>query len=224
MDFFDKKFRKHSNPYTYELMENAKKLSTPGKGILATDESNATIGLRFDSIGVENTLENRIGFRSMLFRTPGMGEYFSGCIMFDETARATDSVSGKTTIELLQERDILPGIKIDTGLKPIPFTNGENATMGLDVMADNAKEYYAMGIRFAKWRATIKIDAATGCPSDNAIREIAHGLARYGAICQEAGLVPIIEPETMWDGDHDINTCYKISDRVLQIVVQELKS
>lgn len=96
--------------------------------------------------------------------------------------------------------------------------------MGLDGMAERAKEYYDMGIRFAKWRATIKIDAANNCPSDNAIREIAHGLARYGAICQEAGLVPIIEPETMWDGDHDINTCYKISDRVLQIVVQELKS
>jgi hypothetical protein len=101
MAFFDKKFKKHSNEHVYELMENAKKLSTPGKGILATDESNFTIGLRLDSIGVDNTYENRIGFRSMLFRTPGMGEYFSGCIMFDETARATDEVSGKTTIALL---------------------------------------------------------------------------------------------------------------------------
>lgn len=167
MQFFDRKFLKSNNPFADEITTNAKKLGgSPGKGILATDESNYTIGIRFEGIGVENTMENRIGYRSMLYRTPGINQFFSGAIMFDETARATDSVSGKTTIELLQEADILPGIKIDIGLKEIPGTFGEVATQGLDNLPDKAKEYYELGIRFAKWRAVVKVDEANGCPSD----------------------------------------------------------
>jgi fructose-bisphosphate aldolase class I len=218
MDFFDKKFDYsiYKNKYAQEVIANAKKLGgTPGKGILATDESNYTIGLRFDGINVENTYENRIGYRSMLYRDPSVGEYFSGAIMFDETARATDPVSGKTTIKLLEEAGMLPGIKIDIGLKEIPGTFGEVATQGLDNITDKAKEYYEMGIRFAKWRAVIKIDEANECPTDQHIMEVAHSLARYGAACQHNGLVPIIEPEILMDGAHSIETCYKWSDKVL---------
>ena len=124
--------------------------------------------------------------------------------MFDETARATDEVTGKTNIQLLNEAGMLPGIKIDIGLKDILGTDGEKATVGLDDMGERAKMYYEMGIRFAKWRAVIKIDEKTGCPSDHAIMEISHSLARYGSLCQWNGLVPIIEPEVLMDGDHSI--------------------
>lgn len=122
-------------------------------------------------------------YRSMLYRDPKIGQYFSGAIMFDETARATDTVTGKTNIQLLDEAGILPGVKIDIGLKDIPGTDGEKATVGLDNLGEKAAEYYKLGVRFAKWRAVIKIDEATGCPSDQAIMEISHSLARYGALC-----------------------------------------
>ena len=225
MQFFDKKFdyKMTKNPYADEIVTNAKKLGgTPGKGILATDESNYTIGLRFEGIGVENTYENRTQYRSMLYREPKMGQYFSGAIMFNETARATDTVSGKSNIELLNEAGILPGIKIDIGLKDIPGTDGEKATVGLCDLNERAAEYYAMGIKFAKWRAVIKIDEETGCPSDRAIMEIAHSLARYGSVCQWHGLVPIIEPEVLMDGNHSIEKCFEVSDKVLKCVVGQL--
>jgi hypothetical protein len=223
MQFFDRKFNfsTTNNKFADELITNAKKLGgTAGKGILATDESNYTIGIRFEGVGVESTLENRTQFRSMLYRDPSVGEYFSGAIMFDETARATDTVSGKTNIQLINDAGMLPGIKIDIGLKEIPGTFGEVATQGLDNLPEKAAEYYEMGIRFAKWRAVIKIDEANGCPSNQHIMEIAHSLARYGACCQHAGLVPIIEPEVLMDGAHSIETCYKWSDIVLQKVVE----
>lgn len=227
MQHMDKKFdfSIYKNKFAEELITNAKRLGgQPGKGILATDESNYTIGLRFDTINVENTQEYRTQYRSMLYRDPSIGQYFSGAIMFDETARATDKVSGKTNIQLLNEAGVLPGIKIDIGLKEIPGTFGEVATQGLDNLPDKAKEYYDMGIRFAKWRAVVKIDEENGCPSDQHIMEIAHSLARYGACCQHNGLVPIIEPEILMDGSHDIETCYKWSDKVLQTVVGQLKA
>lgn len=227
MQHFDKKFgfSTTNNKFADELITNAKRLGgQPGKGILATDESNYTIGLRFEGVGVESNLENRTQYRSMLYRDPSIGKYFSGAIMFDETARATDKDTGKTNIQLLNEAGVLPGIKIDIGLKEIPGTFGEVATQGLDNLPDKAKEYYEMGIRFAKWRAVIKIDEANGCPSNQHIMEIAHSLARYGACCQHAGLVPIIEPEVLMDGAHSIETCYKWSDIVLQKVVEQLKA
>jgi len=177
MTHMDKKFDYsiYKNKFAEEVIANAKRLGgQAGKGILATDESNYTIGLRFDTINVENTQEFRTQYRSMLYRDPSMGQYFSGAIMFDETARATDKVSGKTNIQLLNEAGMLPGIKIDIGLKEIPGTFGEVATQGLDNLPDKAKEYYDMGIRFAKWRAVIKIDEENDCPSDQAIMEIAH--------------------------------------------------
>ena len=181
ISFFDKKFGNplSQNPYVEEIMKNAKFLASPGKGILATDESNKTIGLRFETVGVENTYENRTQYRSMLYRNEKVGEYLSGAIMYDETARATDTVTGKTNIKLLNDNGLLAGVKIDIGLRDIPGTNGEVATVGLDDLAEKAAEYYEMGIRFVKWRAVLKIDDATGCPSDSAIMETSHSLARY---------------------------------------------
>ena len=198
-------------------MATAKKLAVPGKGILASDESTGTIGKRFEQINVENTHETRIAYRDLLFKTPGLNEYISGAILYDETARDSDP-SGKKFVEFLAENDIVPGIKIDVGLTTIEGTDDETATMGLDGMSQRAKEYYAMGCRFAKWRAVIKIDKENGLPSDQAIEETAHSLARYGSICQHAGLVPIIEPEILSDGPHSIKTCAEVSEKVFMAV------
>ena len=205
------------NQYVDELMATAKSLATPGKGILASDESTGTIGNRFESIGVENTHENRIAYRSLLFHAPEIEKHISGAILYDETARDSDE-SGKKFVELLAEKGIIPGIKIDIGMTVIEGTQDETATMGLDGMKERAKEYYKMGIRFAKWRAVIKIDEETGCPSEQAIQETAHSLARYGSICQHAGLVPIIEPEILQDGPHSIQKCAEVSERVYEAV------
>lgn len=153
------------NEYVDELMATAKSLAQPGKGILASDESTGTIGNRFSSIGVENTHENRIAYRSLLFHAPEIENYISGAILYDETTRDSDE-SGKKFVELLAEKNIIPGIKIDIGMTTIQGTDDETATMGLDGMNERAREYYAMGIRFAKWRAVIKIDEKTGCPSE----------------------------------------------------------
>lgn len=150
---------------------------------MATDESNATCGLRFEGVGVENTYENRTQYRSMLYRNPEVGKYLSGAIMYDETARATDTVTGKTNIKLLNDNGMLAGVKIDIGLRPIPGTNDEVACVGLDDLATKAEEYYSMGVKFVKWRAVLKIDDETGCPSDQAIMETSHSLARYASIC-----------------------------------------
>lgn len=205
------------NQYVDELMATAKSLATPGKGILASDESTGTIGNRFESIGVENTHENRIAYRSLLFHAPEIENHISGAILYDETARDSDE-NGKKFVELLAEKGIIPGIKIDIGMTVIEGTQDETATMGLDGMKERAKEYYKMGIRFAKWRAVIKIDEETGCPSEQAIQETAHSLARYGSICQHAGLVPIIEPEILQDGSHSIQKCAEVSERVYEAV------
>jgi len=198
-------------------MKTAKLLATPGKGILASDESTGTIGNRFKQIDVENTHDNRIAFRDLLFKTPELEKYISGAILYDETARDSDP-NGLKFVDGLAQRGIIPGIKIDTGLSVIQGTEDETATMGLDGMAERAKEYYSMGIRFAKWRAVIKIDEKTGCPSDQAIEETAHSLARYGSICQHAGLVPIIEPEILSDGNHSIQKCAEVSEKVYEAV------
>lgn len=207
------------NKHKEELMKNAKKLATPGKGILASDESTGTIGKRFEQIGVKNTHENRIAYREMLFTTPDLEKYISGCIVYDETARDT-GVNGKKLIQNLADKGILTGIKVDTGMTLIEGTNDESATMGLDGLGKRCKEYYDMGCRFAKWRAVIKI--GNGCPSEVAIKETAHSLARYGNICQHHGIVPIIEPEILSDGTHDIKECARVSEIVFNAVMSEL--
>lgn len=151
--------------YVDELMATAKSLAAAGKGILASDESTGTIGKRFDAIGVENTHDNRIAYRSLLFNAPGIEKHISGAILYDETARDKDH-DGTPLTQVLAKRGIIPGIKIDTGLTVLQGTNDETVTMGLDGMHERASEYYKMGIRFAKWRAVIKIDQESGCPSE----------------------------------------------------------
>ena len=208
-----------SGDFKAELIQTAKEICAPGKGILAADESTGTIGKRFAGINVENNHENRQAYRELLFTAPGIEEHISGVIMFDETVR--DSCKdGKKFTELLRSRNIHCGIKVDTGLVEIGGTDAETATQGLDGLGKRCAEYYSMGCRFAKWRAVLKIGG--GCPSEVAIRETAHSLARYGSICQQNGLVPIIEPEILQDGEHDIDVCAAVSERVFSAVMSEL--
>lgn len=161
-------------------METAKAIGAPGKGILAADESTGTIGKRFAGINVENNLENRVAYRDLLFSAPGIDNHISGVIMFDETVRSSGA-DGVPFVEKLKSRGIYSGIKVDTGVKVIGGTKEETATQGLDGLGDRCAEYYKLGCRFAKWRAVLKIE--DGCPSEAAIRENAHSLARYGSIC-----------------------------------------
>ena len=202
-----------------ELIENARKIARPGFGILAADESTGTIGSRFQKINVENIEENRRAYRELLFTTPDLEKYISGVIMFDETL---DQVTkdGVNFVELLKSKGIVPGIKVDKGLVVLRGTNDESATQGLDGLADRVKKYYEKGCRFAKWRAVLKI--GDGRPSELSIQETAHSLARYGAICQDNGLVPIIEPEILTDGAHDIEECARQSERVFSEVMKQL--
>lgn len=228
MMFYSRKYESYENIkdqkyfgnlYKDELMANAKILATPGKGILASDESTGTIGKRFEQIDVENTHENRIAYRELMFKAPGIDKHISGAILYDETARDLASC-GKPLVKVLTDRGILAGIKVDTGMVLMEGTNAESVTQGLDGLAIRAKEYYIMGLRFAKWRAVVKI--GNGCPSEVAIKETATSLARYGSICQHAGIVPIIEPEIITDGDHDIKKCAEVSERVYNAVMSEM--
>ena len=209
-----------SGEFKAELIKTCQEICAPSKGILAADESTGTIGKRFDGIGVENNHANRQAYREMLFTAPGIEQYISGVIMFDETVRDTTADGSKKFVEILRGRGIHCGIKVDTGLVNIGGTDGETATQGLDGLGKRCAEYYAMGCRFAKWRAVCKIGG--GCPSEAAVRETAHSLARYGSICQQNGLVPIIEPEILQDGEHDIEVCAAVSERVFSAVMQEL--
>lgn len=197
-----------------ELVQNAKLIASPGKGILAADESTGTIKKRFDSIKVENTEENRAFYRDLLFSTDGLGQYISGAILFEETLYQKNA-QGVPMVELLKKQGILPGIKVDKGVVTIPNTDDEKATQGLDGLASRCEEYYKAGARFAKWRAVLCIDPAKGKPTNLSIRETAHTLARYAAICQQNGLVPIVEPEILADGTHDITVCAEVTERVL---------
>lgn len=202
-----------TNPYAEELKQTAAFISQPGKGILASDESNATTGKRLATVGLDNTVENRQAWRELLYSAPGLGNYISGTIMFDETLFQS-SRAGVPFVEVLKQQGILPGIKVDTGLQPIDGTDGETATQGLDGLADRCKRYYQQGARFAKWRAVIKVDSEKH-PSTTAILENAHGLARYAQICQANGLVPIVEPEvTLGPGDYSIERTAYISEKV----------
>ena len=202
--------------YKETLRETALKLATPGKGILAVDESTNTCGKRLASIGVENTEENRQAYRGMLFTTKGLGNYISGAILFEETL-FQDHADGESMISKLEKEGIIPGIKVDKGLKPlVGGLEHETYCSGLDGLTERASDYYARGARFAKWRAVLQITADG--PSDLAIRENAWGLARYARSVQEAGLVPIIEPEILMDGNHDILTTSEIQEKIIKEV------
>ncbi|HXV36197.1 MAG TPA: class I fructose-bisphosphate aldolase [Myxococcota bacterium] len=203
-----------------ELAEIARAMVAPGKGILAADESSPTIKKRFDSIGVESTEENRRAYREMLFTTRGAEEFISGVILFDETLRQRAS-DGTPFPELLQSKGILPGIKVDKGAKDLALAPGEKVTEGLDGLRERVAEYRKLGARFAKWRAVINIGG--DIPSAGCIRANAHALARYAALCVEGDLVPIVEPEVMMDGAHDIERCRAVTERVLAAVYSELR-
>lgn len=202
-----------------ELHDGARALVADGKGILAADESDGTIKKRFDSIGVESTEENRRAYRDMLFTTPGAEEFISGVILFDETIRQQAS-DGTPFPRLLESKGIIPGIKVDKGAKPLALAEGETITEGLDGLRDILKEYRELGARFAKWRATYSI--TDELPSQYCIWTNAHALARYAALCQEAGLVPIVEPEVLQDGTHTIERSYEVTSHVLDAVYREL--
>src|SRR5918999_67743 len=203
----------------HSLESTARALVAEGKGILAADESDGTIKKRFDSIGVESTEENRRFYRDLLFTTAGAEEFISGVIFYDETIRQS-SADGTPFPRLLEERGIIPGIKVDKGAKPLAHAEGETITEGLDGLRGRLEEYRGLGARFTKWRAVISI--GKGIPSEYCIWTNAHALARYAALSQEAGLVPIVEPEGLMDGDHDIERSYSVSSRTLQAVFTEL--
>jgi fructose-bisphosphate aldolase, class I len=202
-----------------QLHETAKALVADNKGILAADESSGTIEKRFDSISLESTEENRRAYRDMLFTTPGLEDSVSGVILYDETLRQT-SADGTPFAELLARKGIIPGIKVDTGAKDLALAPGEKVTEGLDGLRERLQEYKGLGARFAKWRAVITI--GEGIPSAYCIGVNAHALGRYAALCQEQGLVPIVEPEVLMDGDHDIETCYRATRRTLHKTFDEL--
>lgn len=203
-----------------ELSENARKIATAGKGILAADESTGTIGKRFDKIKLENNEANRATYRKLLFTTKGVNNYISGSILYEETLFQV--VDGKKQVDFLKEAGIIPGIKVDMGVVALPGTDDEKSTQGLDGLAQRCKKYYEAGARFAKWRAVLEIDEAKHKPSQLSIQETAHSLARYAAICQQNKLVPIVEPEILSDGSHTIQTCARITEEVLSAVFKAL--
>ena len=206
---------------TQALKSTARSLVAKGKGILAADESSPTIKKRFDTIGVASTEDNRRAYRELLFTAKGAENYISGVILFDETLRQKAS-DGRPFPEVLAGRGIIPGIKVDKGAKPMAGFPGEKITEGLDGLRERLEEYRELGARFAKWRAVITI--AHALPRRANIQANAHALARYAALCQEAGLVPIVEPEVLMDGDHDIACCEAVTARTLQAVFDELFS
>jgi len=201
------------------LSATAKALVAPGKGILAADESGGTIKKRFDSISVESTETNRRDYREMLFTAKNVGDYISGVILFDETIRQ-DAADGTSLVKLLEGQGIIPGIKVDQGAKSLPGADGETVTEGLDGLRERLAEYHSLGARFAKWRATYTITDTL--PSAYCIDVNAHGLARYAALCQEAGIVPIVEPEVLMDGEHTIERSFEVTSAVLDALYEAL--
>ena len=202
-----------------ELNDIAQALVAPAKGILAADESTNTIRRRFDSINVESTEQSRRNYREMLFRTPGANEFISGVILYDETLRQ-NGADGTPIVSILQEQGVIPGIKVDRSTNPLANTAGELITDGLDGLRDRLAEYYEIGARFTKWRAVITI--GDGIPSQYCIDANAHLLARFAALSQEAGLVPIVEPETLMDGDHSIERCHEVTLNALHSTYDQL--
>jgi fructose-bisphosphate aldolase class I len=208
-----------STPVVSELAKVAQAMVAPGRGILAADESTGTIGKRFQGIQVENNEEHRRAYRDMLFTAKALGEHISGVILYDETLRQK-SADGTPFPALLQRQGVIPGIKVDAGAKDMALCPGETVTEGLDGLAKRCAEYVQLGAKFAKWRAVITIGAQI--PSEACIEANAHALARYGAICQQAGLVPIIEPEVLMDGAHDIDRCEAVTESTLRSVFAAL--
>src|SRR6266508_481506 len=203
-----------------DLNETARALVAPGKGILAADESTGTITKRFDSIGVESTEENRRAYRDMLFTTDGAADHISGVILYDETIRQS-ALDGTPFPKLLEQQGIIPGIKVDLGAKQLANAPGETITEGLDGLRERLLEYNGLGARFAKWRGVISI--GEDIPSEYCLWTNAHALARYAALCQEAGLVPIVEPDVLMDGDHTIERSFEVTSRTLHAVFTELR-
>ena len=206
---------------TSELRSIAQAMVAPGKGILAADESTSTIKKRFDQIKVESTEENRRAYRDLLFTAKGGEKNCSGVILYDETIRQKAS-DGTPFPKLLASKGIVPGIKVDTGAKDLPGFPGEKITEGLDGLRERLKEYHQLGARFAKWRAVIDIDTQKAIPTSYCLASNADALARYAALCQEAGIVPIVEPEVLMDGSHTLETCYDVTCRTLELVFEEL--
>jgi len=203
-----------------ELRDNAQALVAPGKGILAADESTGTIKKRFDSINAKSTEETRLNYREMLFRTEGAAEFISGVILYDETLRQNSAIDGTPVVKVLQDQGIIPGIKVDKSTNPLSGSSGELITDGLDGLRDRLAEYYELGARFTKWRAVITI--GDGIPSRYCIEANAHLLARFAALSQEANLVPIVEPEVLMDGDHNIDQCFEATVSTLREVYYQL--
>ena len=203
-----------------QLVKIANAMVAKGKGILAADESSGTIQKRFDAIGVESSESSRRDYREMMFRAGNaMKNSISGVILYDETIRQ-NAKDGTPLVKLIEQAGSLPGIKVDKGTKPLPFCPGEMITEGLDGLGERMDEYRKMGARFAKWRAVI--DIGPGIPTYTAIDTNSHALARYAAICQAHDIVPIVEPEVLMDGGHDIGTCYSVTQSVLKTVFQDL--
>jgi fructose-bisphosphate aldolase, class I len=209
-----------SNNYTQELQETAQTLVTEGKGIIAMDESLGTCNQRFEKVGIPTTEENRRAYRELILTTPNFSDYISGAILFDETIQQT-TLAGMPFPQLMKEIGIIPGIKLDAGAKPLAGHPGERVTEGLDGLRERIAQYYEMGARFAKWRAVIAIENDT-LPSRGCIETNAHALARYAALCQEGGLVPIVEPEVLIDGDHTLERCDEVTEATLHEVFDQL--
>ena len=205
---------------TNDLNKVARALVAPGRGILAADESTGSIQKRLESVGVSSTEENRRAYRDMLFTTKGIGEFISGVIMFDETIRQSTK-DGTTFVRVLEDNGVIPGIKVDTGAKKLAKSPEETVTEGLDGLRDRLIEYRELGAKFTKWRAVIDIAGDT-IPSDYAVAVNAHALARYASLCQDEGLVPIVEPEVLMDGDHTIEKCDQVTRATLTAVFAEL--
>ncbi|KAL6954986.1 Fructose-bisphosphate aldolase 5, cytosolic [Sarracenia purpurea var. burkii] len=205
--------------YSDELIKTAKYIASPGKGILAADESTGTIGKRLSSINVDNNLPNRQALRQLLLTSPHALSFLSGVIFFEETLYQK-TTTGAPFVQLLRHNDVVPGIKVDKGTVDLAGTNGETTTQGLDSLGARCQQYYEAGARFAKWRAVLKIGATE--PSELSIQQNAQGLARYARICQDSGLVPIVEPEILTDGSHGIEKCAAVTETVLAAVYKAL--
>lgn len=202
-----------------QLVTTAQAMVAPGKGILAIDESTGTIAKRLKSVNVENTEEHRLDYRSMLLTTEGLGEYISGAILYDETLRQS-MADGTRLVDVMKSAGILPGIKVDAGAKPLAGFDDEKVTEGLDGLRERLAEYVELGAMFCKWRAVITI--GEDIPSRTCIDANAHALARYAALCQEAGLVPIVEPEVLMDGKHDLDTSFDVTEATLKALFTQL--
>lgn len=208
--------------YEDQLKQTARAMTATGKGLLAADESNPTCAKRFEAVGVENTEENRRAYRQLLLTTAGVEQYLSGVILFDETIRQKDD-DGKSFVEHLKAEGIIPGIKVDAGAKDLALHEGEKVTEGLDGLRERFAEYASLGAGFAKWRAVITI-IGDQAPTQACITANAHAMARYAALAQEAGIVPIVEPEVLLDGDHSIERCYEVTAEALDTLFAALKN